>query len=239
MKKDQRKPQRLVGDKKQKEEMFSSETFQPSRYSDIGSGALFPYSPLHEGKRIKKEDGTPSRGHFAREGDPRRLVAMDSQGRIRNLGEPLDWYCRHRPTLFPACLYGAGDWLRGVYEQAISASVSMAKVDPGHAVTGRPGMAPPYDMAPAERATDQMRVLRRALTAVGGPDLDEILLRVVCEAMLMADFEKMKGWRAGAGQWILRIALYRLALHRGSITATGLPQWTIPHSPANENDSRG
>ncbi len=209
---------------------------QLPRYRDTGSGALFPFSPLDEGPQAPKEPPSVTGGQFAREGDPRRLVEMDRQGRVRNLGEPLDWYCRRRPALFPACLYGAGDWLRGVYEQAMSASLSMAKVDPGHSVTGKPGVGS-HAMAPAERAADRMRALRRALAAVGGPDLDEILLRVVCEAMPMADFERMKGWRAGAGQWILRIALYRLALHRGTITATGLPRWTVPRTPANENDS--
>ncbi len=204
----------------------------PPRHRDTGSGDLYPFSPLEGGARHGA--GAERVSSYARDGHPGRLVEMTPQGRVSNLGEPLDWYCRRRPDLFPACLYAAGDWLRCVYEQAMNASLSMAKVDPGQPVSAKTG-ASAQGMAPAERAAERMRSLRRALAAVGGPDLDEILLRVVCEAMPMAGFEKMKGWRAGAGQWILRIALYRLALHRGTVTARGLPRWKQPPSPENEN----
>lgn len=56
-----------------------------------------------------------------------------------------------------------------------------------------------------------------ALDHLGGPDLDEILLKVVCHGASMNDYEKSRKWRAGSGLPVFRIAFHRLAVLCGLV----------------------
>ena len=181
--------------------------------TDLGPGALYPFCPCEPG-------GKPKRVviWFARDGAPDRIVEPRErsarQGRAvrAHVVDPLEWYHSRKPDLIPAPLYAAGKRLRGRYE--FPAVAGLTAVDLGRE---RISKSQTGGGALPDRVLDYAKEVKFALDFVGGPELDRILLSVVCEGASMEAFERRHGWRSGAGQVALRTALYRLALVYGLI----------------------
>lgn len=181
--------------------------------TDLGPGELYPFCPCEPGRKPKSiviwfaRDGAPdriveSRERSARQGRAVRAHAVD----------PLDWYHSRKPDLIPAALYAAGKRLRSRYEFLAVAGLSAVDLGRERISQSRSGGGNLPD-----RVLQYAKEVKFALDFVGGPELDRILLSVVCEGDSMEAFERRHGWRSGGGQVALRTALYRLALVYGLI----------------------
>lgn len=124
-----------------------------------------------------------------------------------NLAEsPLSWL-RSR-GMVDARQFEAGERLRDDYERAsMSASVTMHW---SAAPSGKQRRAAP-DMV--DRTHAQLSAKRRFDDAIAraGPDLSDILWRVICAGEPLPSAEKAMGWPARCGRIVLTIALDRLA----------------------------
>jgi hypothetical protein len=184
--------------------------------ADFGPGALYPFCPWPR-DLADRRPGRPGTILYCRDGNPDRVVARTERSaregraeRVRRV-DALEWYCARRPALFPRVFQAAGARLQETYERAVAAYGARA-LDPSEPPTRRSGPAPLNTSA-----LDALEHLGRALDFVGGPELDDLLVAVICDGERMEAFERRHGWRAGSGQVVLRTALYRLAVHYGLV----------------------
>ncbi len=181
--------------------------------TDLGAGALYPFCPCEPGRKPKRvavwfaRDGAPDRIVETRERSVRQGRAVRAQ-----TVEPLEWYHSRKPDLIPTALYAAGSRLRGRYEFLAVAGLTAVDLGRERISRSRAGGGGLPD-----RVLHYAKEVKFALDFVGGPELDQILLSVVCEGDSMEAFERRHGWRSGGGQVALRTALYRLALVYGLI----------------------
>ena len=180
--------------------------------TDLGTGELYPFCPCMPG------GGQPPRRrplvYYARDGRPDRIVvkversAKEGRAVRAQTVDGLEWYYRYKPDLITRPLYAAGRRLCETFEAAklMSGDKAMdyAKVRVDGSVC-----------ALSDKALELIDGYMAALHYVGGPEMDMLLLHVVCEDKPMAEFERRHGWRANSGHIVLRQALYRLALHYG------------------------
>ncbi len=122
-----------------------------------------------------------------------------------NLAEsPLTWL--HSRGHLTDAQFDAGERLRADWEAAqLSPSVTM-RWDPVR-IKGQGGER---GLNPTER---QMAAKERfdGAIAEAGPDLSDVLWRVVCAGESLADAEKMLQWPARSGKLVLKLALDRVA----------------------------
>lgn len=134
-------------------------------------------------------------------------VARPATKRVRsatvNLAEsPLTWL--HARGLISDRQYDAGERLRADWERAQLAPSITMRWDPVR-VSGGGG-----NLTDSER---QMAARDRFHGAVdhAGPDLSDVLWRVVCAGEGLPQAEKALGWPVRSGKLVLKIALDRLA----------------------------
>lgn len=184
--------------------------------TDFGPGELYPFCPWEPRAGARRRRGRPPI-YYARDGDPDRVVtkaersAREGRAVRAQAIDTLEWYYHRKPDLIPRPMYSAGRRLRDTYETClIKAGVSAFDFTRDR-VSGGAGRDQGIS------ALDSVEELNFALDYVGGPELDSLLLSVICQNQRMEDFERRHAWRTGGGQIALRIALYRLALHYGYI----------------------
>jgi len=192
-----------------------SRSITEKKFVDYGAGGqLQPYCPVDVGE----PDARSSELFYARDGQISRTVVVankkEEDGRSRpskRIEDALDWYHFHKPQLFTLHLYEAGKWIRDRYELAGRNGYRISDMN-GDRVRG--GVR---EHDSASLGLTALEEVYNALDTVGGPDLDDVLLEVVCRGLTMKEFEKKKKWRSGAGLPVFRIALHRLAEFRGLI----------------------
>ncbi len=189
-----------------------------TRSTDFGPGALYPFCPWDPGDKGRPTGGARRILH-ARDGDPNRVVATVERSaregravRAQSV-DTLEWYYQRKPELIPRPLYAAGRRLRDTHDTCLSKAGIGAFDFTRERVSG---LGHRDVSADALAALEELGI---ALDYVGGPELDMLLLEVVCRGGRMDGFERRHGWRAGGGQIALRVALYRLALHYGYLQA--------------------
>jgi len=104
--------------------------------------------------------------------------------------------------------YDAGERLLADWERAQMAPRVTMSWDAAPIARGRRGSAPQPDLGGAQ--IDAKRRFDNAIAAAG-PDLADILWRVVCSGEGMRDAETALGWPARAGKLVLTLALDRRA----------------------------
>ena len=180
--------------------------------SDLGERRLLPFCPIAEA-------GSPSQPAsallYARDGDINQIETLQPIGsrkrpsiRARRLEGALDWYHKRQPQIINEPLYRAGEWLRNTCEAALASGYRISNMD------GDRIRAPGVPDSQIERGLAHAQKFNKALDYVGGPDLDSLLVKVVCLNEPMRDFEKRMEWRAGSGVQVFRISLHRLAMYR-------------------------
>lgn len=192
-----------------------SRAVKEDKFHDYGAGGKpQPYCPVEPGEPHTRSAET----FYARGGDVNRTIVVadkkEADGRSRpsrRIEDALDWYHYHKPNLFTLNLYEGGKWLRARYE---TAGRNGFKISDMNADKVRGGKS---ENDSATIGLTALEEVYQSLDHVGGPDLDEILLKVVCHGLSMKEFEKAKNWRAGAGLPVFRIALHRLAEFRGLV----------------------
>lgn len=184
--------------------------------TDLGPGELYPFCPWEPLPGGRRRRGRPPI-YYARNGDPDRIVtkversAREGRAVRAQTVDTLEWYHHRKPDLIPQPMYSAGRRLRDTYETClIKAGISAFDFSRERVSGGAR-----RDLGVS--ALDSVEELTFALDYVGGPELDSLLLSVVCQNQKMEEFERRHAWRTGGGQIALRIALYRLALHYGYI----------------------
>ncbi len=192
-----------------------------AQVDDHGARALYPFClwPRAAGPRGKAKATIEI--SFARNGDPDDIVEMvptstkAGAGHRARVIDPLSWYASRKPAFFPAILVQAGRQFQDDFEW-LACKSGPPVPDLGRLVVvtnSVPGPPPLIDQI-VERRTR----LNLALDYVGGPDLDRLLVDVVGQSRPMAEFEKAHDYPASSGQVVLRIALFRLAIHYGLIS---------------------
>lgn len=192
-----------------------SRSISESKFAEYGAGGkLHPYSPVDPGDLTTKTKQV----FYAKGGHLDRSVVLNERsidtGRAvhaRRIEDALDWYHNHKPEQFTLPLYEGGKWLRDRYELAGRNGYRISDMDGDRVRGGR------SEHDSASLGITALEEVYHALDHVGGPDLDEMLLKVVCHSIGMKEYETGRKWRAGSGLPVFRIALHRLAEHRGLI----------------------
>lgn len=144
-------------------------------------------------------------GATASESGPRRIRSARSV--TVNVAEsPLGWLFAR--GLVTQRQYDAGEQLRADWERAQLAPRVTMSWDAAPVARGRGGPAAPPDLSGAQ--IDAKRRFDHAIAAAG-PNLADILWRVVCAGEGMRDAETALGWPARAGKLVLTFALERVA----------------------------
>jgi hypothetical protein len=139
------------------------------------------------------------------EGPTTRAPRSRSRSATVNLAEsPLTWL--HARGHISDRQFDAGERLRADWERAQLAPSITMRWDPVR-VSGSGGGG---DLTASER---QVAARERFHAAVdhAGPDLSDVLWRVVCAGEGLPDAERALGWPVRSGKVVLRIALDRLA----------------------------